>query len=115
MAKRRYPRISRFVRMALAGVALASAVRSAQAQTVYTWSSGDILTGIITPSGATTITAVDTLNVTGATNHDFNTRTVTNNGTVNWTGGNLRSGGGGIFTNNAAWNDTATASEFNND
>jgi fibronectin-binding autotransporter adhesin len=115
MAKRHYPRISGFVRMALAGVMWASAGWSVSAQIVYTWSSGDLISGIIAPSSITLLPAADTLNISGATNHDFDGLSVTNNGTVNWTAGNLRSGHGGIFTNNATWNDTAGTGDFNND
>lgn len=85
------------------------------AQTVYTWNSGDIVTGSITPSGTTSVGALDTLNIVGATNHDFRGLAVVNNGTVSWQAGYVRSGDGGTFTNNAAWNDSATGFSINND
>ncbi len=91
-------------------------VYESRAQTVYNWSAGDILAGTITPSGVTTITPVDTLNITGTgADHDFNGLGVTNNGTVNWTIGRLRSGNGGSFTNNATWNDSSDGYAFNDD
>lgn len=79
------------------------------AQVVYTWSGGDILTGTIVPTGVTTVTGLDTLNIQTTADHDFNGKLVTINGTANWSAGNLRSGGAGSITNNANWNDTATA------
>ncbi len=102
------------IRAAIMAMILAGPGREVCAQTVYTWNDGDIMTGNITPTGVTTVTAPDTLNITGGTNHDFNGWLVTNNGTVNWLDGNLRSGNGGSFTNNAAWNDSSAGSDFNN-
>ena len=78
-----------------------------RAQTVFTWTSGDILTGVISPAGLTTVNVGDTLNIVTAANHDIATRTVVNNGTVNWSDGPVR--GGGSLTNNAVWNDAATS------
>ena len=91
------------------------AAGSLPAQVTYTWNSGDILTGGITPAGVTTITTVDTLNIVTGNDHDFNGRLVTNNGTVSWQAGRIRSGSGGAFTNNATWNDTSDTYAFNND
>ncbi|MBL9211524.1 MAG: PEP-CTERM sorting domain-containing protein [Opitutaceae bacterium] len=87
--------------------ALLSSGAAVRAQTVFTWSSGDILTGVISPAGLTTINVGDTLNIVTGADHDFGSRTVVNNGTVNWTDGRVR--GGGSLTNNATWNDTASS------
>ena len=81
---------------------------SLHAQVVYTWNSGDILTGSITPTGTTTVNPADTLNIVSALDHDFNALAVTNNGTVNWQDGNLRSGSSGSITNTGIWNDNTT-------
>src|SRR5205085_1767673 len=55
-----------------------------------TWSGG-------TMSGAATgtVTSGAVLAIGSASDHDFNARTLVNNGTVNWTDGRLRSGSGG--------------------
>lgn len=82
------------------------------AQVAYTWTSGNILSGVITPSGATTFAANDTLAIVSAANHDIAGNTVVNHGTVNWSAGTIR--GGASFTNNGQFNDAATAS-FNAD
>ncbi len=77
------------------------------AQTVITWTGGDIVTGDISPVGvASAVAAGVTLHIVTDSNHDFNARAVANNGTVNWSAGALRSGNGGRFTNNNIWNDT---------
>lgn len=47
--------------------------------------------------------------ISTAADHDFNGSAITNNGTLNWTGGNLRSGSGGVITNNGVFNDSAGA------
>ncbi len=88
--------------------------RKASAQTVYTWSAGDIVTGTITPSTVSTITSVDTLDITTSADHNFSGSVITNNGTINWQTGNLRSGNGGTITNNAAWNDSISGYQINN-
>ncbi|MBI4622495.1 MAG: PEP-CTERM sorting domain-containing protein, partial [Verrucomicrobia bacterium] len=67
-----------------------------------TWSSATASTASIA-SGAT-------LTISSGASHDYNFRAITNSGTVNWTGGNLQSGNGGAFINNAAFNDSATSS-----
>ena len=81
-----------------------------RAQTVYNWDGGDIVTSI----GVTTINASDTLHINTVADHDFNGRTVTNNGNVQWHQGNLRSGSGGTITNNANWTDSSPSSQINN-
>ena len=82
----------------------------AQAQTIFTWNSGDILPVLNPP----TLAAGDTLNIATTNEHDFNGQAIVINGTANWTGGRLRSGNAGSVTNNAAWNDSAS-SDYNND
>lgn len=76
------------------------------------WTGGDW-----NSTGATTALANSTtLAIGNATDHDFNGRAITNNGTVNWSAGRLRSGNGGAFVNNATFNDsTATSTDINND
>ncbi len=81
----------------------------ARAQVSYTWSAGDIVTGTITPTGTTFVSAIDRLDVVTGSDHDFASRNVTNNGVWSWYDGNIR-GGGGNLTNNATFNDSATAS-----
>jgi hypothetical protein len=65
-------------------------------------------------AGTTTLSNTSTLTISNGNDHDFNGRGVVNNGTTNWTGGRLRSGNGGTFTNNATFNDSAS-SDINND
>ncbi len=64
----------------------------------------------------TTLASSATLNISGTADHDFNGRAVANDGTVNWSGGRLRSGSGGSFTNRGTFNDsTATSTDINDD
>jgi hypothetical protein len=100
-----FQRSAVFVRILVAALLFAGG--ALRAQTVFTWTSGDILTGVISPAGLTTVNVGDTLNIVTAANHDIATRTVVNNGTVNWSDGPVR--GGGSLTNNAVWNDAATS------
>ncbi len=79
------------------------------AGSAFSWFTGDWNTG-----GTTTLASGSTLTITGAADHDFNTRAIVNNGVVNWTGGRIRSGNGGAVTNNATWKDSVS-SDFNND
>ncbi len=72
------------------------------------WTGTDLNT-----AGTTTIGANGVFTISTAADHNFNTRAIVNNGTVNWTGGNLRSGNGGSITNYAAWNDASTDQQFN--
>ena len=69
----------------------------------FTWTNGIISAGSPPVFGSTSI-----LTISGATQHDFNAAAWTNNGIVNWTDGQLRSGNSGSITNNATWNDTAS-------
>ena len=84
-----------------------------------TWTTGSFST-----AGTTTNLAGSTFNVAGTADHDLNTRTFVNQGTLNWTGGRLRSGNGGSITNEGLWHDLGTsalggtstgASAFKND
>ncbi|HEY4302229.1 MAG TPA: PEP-CTERM sorting domain-containing protein [Candidatus Didemnitutus sp.] len=98
-------------------IALALAILGAipaAAQTTFTWNSGDIVTGSITPTSVSTVGATDTLNIVTGNDHDFNGFTLTNNGTINWQAGNLRSGNSGAIINNATWNDAADTYQLNN-
>lgn len=70
--------------------------------------------GSLNTSGTTTIASGGTLTVSGAIDHDFNTRSLVNQGTIEWTAGRLRSGNGGGIENRAAFNDSASTA-FNND
>jgi hypothetical protein len=74
-----------------------------------TWLNGDLNT-----TNTTTIGAGAVLTISGSSDHDYNTHALVNNGTVNWTGGRLRSGNGGTITNQALWTDSASY-ELNND
>ena len=76
-----------------------------RAQTVFTWPGGSLPT--------TVLVADDTLDITTTADHDFNATAWTNNGTVNWQGGQLRSGGAGSITNHGTWNDSAGSSANN--
>jgi|GEM_PF-961658 len=72
--------------------------------------------GVWNSSGITTLAAGTTLTIAGGADHDYNARAIINQGVVNWSGGRLRSGDGGSFTNNAAFNDTlASNTEVNAD
>ncbi|MDD3179785.1 MAG: PEP-CTERM sorting domain-containing protein [Opitutaceae bacterium] len=62
-------------------------------------------------SSASTTTLGGTLTIDSAADHDFDTHAFVNNGTVYWVAGAgpLRSGNSGTFTNNATFNDAASA------
>ncbi|MEY2880942.1 MAG: hypothetical protein RLZZ15_3322, partial [Verrucomicrobiota bacterium] len=76
---------------------------------VFSWTAGNL-----NSAGTTTFAAGALLAITGSLDHDFNARQIANAGTVNWTGGRLRTGGGGSIANSGVWNDSAS-SFFNND
>ncbi|MBI5772031.1 MAG: PEP-CTERM sorting domain-containing protein, partial [Verrucomicrobia bacterium] len=77
------------------------------------WTSGNWNTSAASTG---TIASGVTLTVSSTNVHDFNFRTVTNQGTVNWSGGQLRSGNGGGFINaaGATFSDSATTTTFFN-
>ncbi len=75
------------------------------ATSALSWTGGDW-----NSAGTTTLGSGTILTVSGAAEHDFNTRTLVNQGTLNWSGGRFRSGNNGSITNQAAWNDTGTSS-----
>src|SRR5207249_2857378 len=64
--------------------------------------------------GTTTNGPGSTFTISSGSDHDFDSREIVNNGTVNWTSGRLRSGHGGTFTNNSLFVDAAS-SDVNND
>ena len=67
------------------------------------WNAGDWNS---TAAGMSTVIAAGgVLNLRNANSHDFNNRSILNEGTVNWYAGNLRGGNGGTFTNNSIFND----------
>ena len=68
------------------------------------WSSGDF-----DSSGTTTIGSGGMLNISTTSAHDFDQHAIVNNGTVNWTAGQVRTGDGGTITNNNQWNDSASS------
>ncbi len=74
-----------------------------------TWSSGDWSTAA---ASTATLASGITLTLSGTNVKDFNRRTITNNGTVNWQGGQLRTGNGGGFVNaaGAIFHDSASSS-----
>ena len=70
-------------------------------QVVLNWTGGDLVATL----SVTTVSGPDTLNITTTADHDFYALTVVSSGTVNWSNGSLRSGGGGSFLNAGAFND----------
>ena len=87
-----------------------------RSQTVLTWSSGDILnstTGLGATLSVPTISNLHTVNLTTTGSHTFDGRTVVNDGTINWSGGNFVAGNSGTLTNNATFNDTSTGTFAN--
>jgi hypothetical protein len=68
-----------------------------------TWTGGNWST-----AGTTTIGSTASLTISSGNDHDYFGRAIVNSGTVNWTGGQIRSGGGGTITNNGNWNDSAS-------
>src|SRR5207237_4491984 len=62
--------------------------------------------------GSLTIQSGASLAISSTATHDFNQRAITNNGTVTWSGGQLRTGNSGSFTNasGATFTDTASNS-----
>jgi hypothetical protein len=79
-----------------------------------TWSAGNWGDHSLLTAATATISPAATLTISSGADHDFNRRTITNNGTINWTGGRLRSGNAGGIVNNAIFNDSASTS-INND
>jgi autotransporter-associated beta strand protein len=71
---------------------------------------GSAWTGGGSFSGSGTLTVANTANlaVSGTGDRDFNGYNIVNQGTVNWSGANLRAGGGSVFTNSGTINDTNT-------
>ncbi len=57
-----------------------------------------------TLDGILTLAPGGTLNITTGNSHFINGCTLTNSGTVNWSGGTLYAGGGAIFYNYGMWN-----------
>ncbi len=73
-----------------------------------TWSGGNW-----NGNGTTVVGADGVLSATGTAGHDFSGRTVVNQGTFHWTGGDLRSGLGGSFVNAGTFNDSSGHSLYN--
>lgn len=69
--------------------------------------SGDILwtEGTWNGAGTTTIASGALLTITGGNTHDLDRRTLVNDGTVAWEGGNVRGGNKSSIVNNALWLD----------
>ncbi len=74
----------------------------------FEWQSGNWNSAA---AATTTIDATTVLNLTTTGNKDFNQRSITNNGTVNWNLGYIRGGNGSVFTNaaGALFNDLNTS------
>lgn len=72
------------------------------------WTSGNFNGG-----GTTTFGPGSVITATTTADHDFNQRTLVNQGTVNWTAGSLRAGGGAVFSNQSVFHDAASAAMFN--
>ncbi len=72
----------------------------------FTWTSGNL-----DSAGTTSITfdGLSTLTIASGNNHDFQGSAITSDGTVEWTGGGIRDGLNGTFTNNGTFNDSASA------
>ncbi len=70
--------------------------------------------GTLNGAGTLAVQSAASLTVSGTGVRDFNGRTLDNSGTVNWTGGQLRSGSAGQIINRGTWNDSS-GSEINND
>ncbi len=72
-----------------------------------TWLGGDL-----NSIGTTTNASGSTFNLSNSAQNDFDDRTIENQsgGTTNWTDGDLRSGGGGLFNNYGVFNDSAAGS-----
>jgi hypothetical protein len=86
-------------------------VSAARAQTVLTWTSGDVLsatTGLGGTLSVPTFSNLYTVNITTTSSHTFNGQAVVNDTTTNWTGGSLLASQGGTFTNNGTFNDSST-------
>jgi len=68
--------------------------------------------GNLNSTGTTTSASGGSLTLANSGQNDFNGRTIENlsGGTVNWTDGDLRSGGGGLFNNFGTFNDSAAPS-----
>ncbi|MBL8534205.1 MAG: PEP-CTERM sorting domain-containing protein, partial [Betaproteobacteria bacterium] len=74
----------------------------------YLWTTGTL-------NGAGTTVIADALfTIAGAGDHDLDRRTLVNDGTVVWEGGNIRGGSGTTVVNNGEWLDRVSGnSEFN--
>ncbi len=74
----------------------------------YYWSASNLSSGTGT---LTTIATDGTVTIATLGDHNFNQRSVTNNGVVNWQGGYLRSGFNATFTNSSTgtFNDSASS------
>ncbi len=67
--------------------------------------------GTMSGTGSTVIPAGAVLEISGSSTKYLNTRTLTNNGTVNWTGSGWLSGtNGALFDNRGVFNDTPSTS-----
>ena len=84
-------------------VVLIAVVSLAHAQ--FTWTGAGSFTAAV---GSNTLASGATLDISTASSHDFQGLALVNNGTVNWSAGNLFASGGATFTNNATLNDTST-------
>ncbi|HYC71620.1 MAG TPA: hypothetical protein VEB66_10465, partial [Opitutaceae bacterium] len=70
------------------------------------------VSGNFNGSGSTVFGTTATVAVTSANEHDFNQRTLVNDGVFNWSDGQIRAGNGASFINEGVFNDAAT-SQFN--
>ncbi len=61
--------------------------------------------GSLNSAGTTTIEHGGVLNLNQISSHEFNGRSLVNEGTVNWFTGDIRAGSGSTFTNEAVFND----------
>jgi len=77
---------------------------------VFTWNAGDW-----NSSGLTTIAEGSILRIQTATDHDLPNHTLTNRGTILWTGGRVRGGGNGTLIWNLGLWDDQTSFDINAD
>src|SRR4051812_21176592 len=101
--KRRNPTLLSALGVRLITVLLLfSSAIGARGQVTYTWSSGDMVTGLISPTSilGNLLGVSSTLNIVNGTTHDIGLLSFTNNGTVNWSGSGSTIRGGGSVTNN---------------
>lgn len=92
---------SRFSRLISGFLSLFLLQAAAWAQVNFVWSSGDLVSGVITPSTipANTILVGETLTLATSADHDLPGQVLTNLGTITWNSGYIRGGAGSSIVN----------------